>query len=45
MSIGSAYAVIGRKPDTQKLLDQLNELSKRKYVPALYSARIYVALG
>jgi tetratricopeptide (TPR) repeat protein len=40
-----AYAVAGRSIEAQKVLDQLNELSKHKYFPALYTARIYADLG
>jgi len=40
-----AYAVFGRKAEAQKALDQLDELSKGKYVPAGYRAMIYTGLG
>jgi eukaryotic-like serine/threonine-protein kinase len=43
--LGYAYAVTGRKAEAQRVLDQLNEISKQKYVPALYSAGIHVGLG
>jgi Flp pilus assembly protein TadD len=43
--LGYAYAVSGRKAEAQKVLDQLNELSKQKYVPAGYRAMIYAGLG
>jgi serine/threonine protein kinase/Tfp pilus assembly protein PilF len=43
--LGYAYAVTGRKAEAQKVLDQLNESSKQKYVPALYRAGIYAGLG
>jgi serine/threonine protein kinase/tetratricopeptide (TPR) repeat protein len=43
--IGYAYAVAGRRLEAQKVLDQLNELSKQKYVPAVSRAPTYAALG
>jgi len=43
--LGYAYALAGRKADAQKVLDQLNDLSKQKYVPATYRAEVYVGLG
>jgi eukaryotic-like serine/threonine-protein kinase len=43
--LGNAYAVAGRRAEAQKVLDQLNDLSKRKYVPAWFRAIIYVGLG
>ena len=43
--LGYAYALAGRRADAQKVLDQLKELSKRKYVPAGSIAQIYVAFG
>jgi serine/threonine-protein kinase len=43
--LGYAYAKSGRKAEAQKVLDQLNELSKRKFVPAISAVIIYVGLG
>jgi serine/threonine protein kinase/tetratricopeptide (TPR) repeat protein len=43
--LGYAYAVTGKRAEAQKVLDQLNELSKQKYVQAVFRARIYAALG
>jgi eukaryotic-like serine/threonine-protein kinase len=43
--LGCAYALAGRRPEAQKVLDQLSEISKEKYVPALHRALIYVGLG
>ena len=43
--LGSAYAVMGRRADAQKVLDRLNDLSKQKYVSASYRARIYANFG
>jgi serine/threonine protein kinase/TolB-like protein/Flp pilus assembly protein TadD len=43
--LGYAYARAGRKADAQKVLVQLNELSKRKYVPAVSRVGVYLGLG
>ncbi len=43
--LGYAYAVSGRRAEGQKVLDQLTETSKQKYVPAASRAAIYVGLG
>jgi tetratricopeptide (TPR) repeat protein len=43
--LGYTYATAGRKAEAQKVLDQLSDLSKRKYVPPETSAMIYVGLG
>jgi TolB-like protein/Tfp pilus assembly protein PilF/predicted Ser/Thr protein kinase len=43
--LGYAYAVAGRNAEAQKVLDQLNELSKRGYIVPAYRARIYAGLG
>jgi TolB-like protein/Tfp pilus assembly protein PilF/predicted Ser/Thr protein kinase len=43
--LGYAYALSGRRAEAQKVLDQLNELSKQKYVPALNKVLIYTGLG
>jgi hypothetical protein len=37
--------VAGRRAEAQKVLDQLTEFSKEKYVPAFRRAEIYAALG
>jgi tetratricopeptide (TPR) repeat protein len=44
-AIGHAYATEGRKSEALKVLDQLKELSKRRYVSAYWIAQIYAALG
>ena len=44
MFLGYGYAAAGRRPEAQKVLDQLNEISKEKYVPALHRALIYAGL-
>ena len=43
--LGYVYAVVGRRPDAQKLLNELNQLSREKFVPADAMAQIYVGLG
>jgi TolB-like protein/Tfp pilus assembly protein PilF len=43
--LGYTYAVTGRRAEAQKVLDQLNELSKQKYVPAWSRSIIYEGLG
>jgi TolB-like protein/Tfp pilus assembly protein PilF len=43
--LGYTYAVAGRAAEAHKVLDQLNELSKQKYVQPRLRARIYVGLG
>jgi serine/threonine protein kinase/Flp pilus assembly protein TadD len=45
MDLGYAHAVAGRRAEAEEVLDQLTEISKRKYVPAGYMARICVGLG
>jgi tetratricopeptide (TPR) repeat protein len=44
-SLGSTYAAEGRRAEAQKVLDQLNESAKQKYLPAYQIARIYTGLG
>ena len=44
-SLGHAQARAGAKVDAQVQLDRLAELSKRKYVPAIYRTLIYLGLG
>jgi eukaryotic-like serine/threonine-protein kinase len=44
-SLGSTYAAAGRRAEAQKVLDQLNESAKQKYLPAYQIARIYAGLG
>ena len=43
--LGRAYALQGRRAEAEKVLDQMNELSKREYVPPFLRAVIYGALG
>ena len=42
--IGHAYAVAGRKLEAQKVLGQLDEISKQKFVTAAFMAIIYAGL-
>jgi len=44
LDIGRAYAMAGRKAEAQKVLGQLNALSKEKYIPPKNVAAIYAAL-
>jgi tetratricopeptide (TPR) repeat protein len=43
--LGHAYASSGSKPEALKLLDQLKELSRQRYVSAYCFAIVYIALG
>jgi TolB-like protein/DNA-binding winged helix-turn-helix (wHTH) protein/Tfp pilus assembly protein PilF len=43
--LGYAYATAGRRPDAQRMLDQLNLLSRQNFVPADAVAHVYVGLG
>jgi len=45
MFLGRGYAAAGRRAEAQKVLDQLNEFSKEKYVPAFRRAEIHAGLG
>jgi serine/threonine protein kinase/Flp pilus assembly protein TadD len=43
--LGHLYAVSGRREEAQKILNQMKELSKRRYVSAYYFAIVYTGLG
>jgi eukaryotic-like serine/threonine-protein kinase len=43
--LGYGYALAGRRLETQKVLDQLKEISKEKYVSAFHRAIICSGLG
>jgi len=43
--LGYANALMGRRAEAQKVLDQLNELSRHKYVAVVDLARVYAGLG
>ena len=42
--LGYGYAVTGKRADAQKVLDKLNEISKQRYVSAVWRAKIYSGL-
>ncbi|MFN2566009.1 MAG: protein kinase [Gemmatimonadaceae bacterium] len=44
-ALGHAYARSGRRDDASKVLRELGELSKRRYVPPYHTAVVYVGLG
>ena len=44
-SLGEAYANAGYKDEARKILHQLNDLSKQRYVTPYIVARIHAALG
>lgn len=43
--LGYAYAVAGRRREARKILDQLNDLSKQKYVSPYFIATVVAGLG
>ncbi len=43
--LGEAYAAAGYGNEAQKILEQLSEISKQRYVTPYFVARIYAALG
>jgi TolB-like protein/Tfp pilus assembly protein PilF len=43
--LGYGYAVTGRRAEAQRVLDKLNEISKQRYVSAVWRAKIYAGLG
>ena len=43
--LGSAYALSGNRAKAEKVIDELGELSKARYVCPSYLARIYIGLG
>jgi Flp pilus assembly protein TadD len=45
MYLGHAFGVSGARAKAQKVLDELNDLSRRRYVPPEYLAVVYVGLG
>jgi len=44
-NLGHAYAILGKRDEALKILDQLRESSKQRYVPAYRFAIVYAALG
>jgi len=43
--LGYAYAVAGRRGEARKILDELNQLSRQKYVASVPVAIIHIGLG
>jgi len=43
--VGYAHALLGQRDQAVRVLDQLGEASKQRYVPALSFAVVYVGLG
>ena len=43
--LGYAYAVLGRRAEAQKILDELNELSKRNHARPQSLALVHAGLG
>ncbi len=43
--LGHAYAVSGRKDDAGKVLNQLKQLARQRYISAYNMALIYAGLG
>jgi tetratricopeptide (TPR) repeat protein len=43
--LGHAYGMSGKRDKAQKVLDELKELSKRRYVQSFHLAIIYLGLG
>jgi len=44
-ALGSAYGMSGRQADALKILNELNRLSRERYVPANYLAGVHASLG
>jgi TolB-like protein/DNA-binding winged helix-turn-helix (wHTH) protein/Flp pilus assembly protein TadD len=44
-SLGHAYGMAGRRQDAMKVLQRLEELSKKHYVAPNYAATVYLGLG
>ncbi|HZV87505.1 MAG TPA: winged helix-turn-helix domain-containing protein [Candidatus Binatus sp.] len=42
--VGYGYAVTGRRAEAHRVLDKLNELSKRQYVSPIWRVKIYAGL-
>jgi eukaryotic-like serine/threonine-protein kinase len=43
--LGYSYGAAGRKAEAEKVLGQLQALSREKYVPALFTGLVYLGLG
>jgi len=44
-TIGYVLAVSGRKPEARRILSDLISRSRQRYIPPVYVARVYFALG
>jgi len=44
-SLGRLYARMGNRAEAQKMLDKLQEISKRRYFSTYWTALVYVGLG
>jgi tetratricopeptide (TPR) repeat protein len=44
-NIGGAYALSGRRTEARQVLAELQQSAKQHYIPAIYMAAIYTALG
>jgi serine/threonine protein kinase/tetratricopeptide (TPR) repeat protein len=45
VTVGSAYAKLGRRGDAENVINKLNDLAKSEYVSHYYLAIIYASLG
>ena len=43
--MGHTHAISGKKDEALKMLDQMREISRQRYVPAYSFAQVYAALG
>lgn len=43
--LGRAYAVAGRRAEAERLIEELQRLSTKRYVPPVYIAVIHIGLG
>jgi TolB-like protein/Tfp pilus assembly protein PilF len=44
-SLGYALAVAGRKPEAEKIVQRLSDLSKQRYVSPYYTATLFAGMG
>ena len=40
-----SYAAAGERPQAERWLSEVSELSKQRYVPSFFAAKIYASLG
>jgi tetratricopeptide (TPR) repeat protein len=45
LEIGAAYALADRKPEAKRMLQEVKNISKQKYVPPYDVARFYACMG